>query len=76
MAEDKRYSYDRREGELAVLVDDEGNQVNVPLADLPQDSREGSVLRLTEGRYAVDEVETDRRRARILALQDRLCRKK
>lgn len=76
MAEDKRYSYDRREGDLAVLVDDEGNQVNVPIADLPQDSREGSVLHLVEGRYAVDEVETDQRRTRALALQDRLRRKK
>ncbi len=76
MADDKRYSFDRREGDLAVLVDDDGDSVCVPFAELPQDSREGIILRLSEGRYAVDQAETDHRRDRVLALQNRLRRKK
>lgn len=76
MADDKRYSFDRCEGDLAVLVDDEGNQINVPLCDLPQGSREGSVLRLFEDRYAIDKADTDRRRSHVLTLQNRLRRKR
>lgn len=42
-----RLAVDRTEGELAVLVDDDGRTFDVPLAALPTGAREGSVLRLT-----------------------------
>lgn len=40
-------SLDRFEGNLAVLLTDDGDQINVPKAMLPKGSKAGDVLTLT-----------------------------
>ena len=71
----EEYSFDRREGDLAILVDDQGVSHPVPLADLPADAREGQLLRKTDTGYMVDAISTDARRQRVLELQRRLRKK-
>ena len=70
------YSVDRFEGDVAVLVDEDGNSLDVPLTDLPEGVKSGDMLcRQTEG-FRFDADATDARRARVLALQDRLRNRK
>lgn len=69
------FSVDRIEGDLAVLEDENGVLQTVPLAQLPPDTREGSVLRLENGVWTLDADEAARRRAEALHLQA-LLRKK
>ncbi len=69
---DEVYSYDRREEDMAVLVDDAGVSYPVPLTDLPADARPGHLLRKTTGGYMVDMTATVTRRQRVLELQRRL----
>lgn len=70
------YSFDRREGDLAVLVDSDGVSHPVPLTALPQEAREGQLLRKTATGYMVDADATDARRSRVLELQRRLRKKR
>ena len=71
--EDKRlFSVDRIEGDLAVVMDDDGVGTPVPRADLPVDTREGTMLRLTEHGYVPDPEAEEARRHRVLELQRRL----
>ena len=64
---------DRFEGEWAVLVDADGETTPVERTRVPADAREGDRLTaLEDGTYAVDEADTAARRARILALQNKL----
>jgi len=50
----------------AVLVFDDGQRLTVPLMHLPSGSREGQILAVS---WAIDAAETDRRLARVYALQ-------
>lgn len=68
------YSVDRVEGAYAVLVGDV-DDVSVPLTELPEGVKEGSVLRLENGAYVLDSAEEQRQRNRILSLQEKLRRK-
>ncbi len=68
------YSLDRFEGDVAVLEDEDGGTVTVPLTQLPADVKAGMMLRLTEGVYSVDAAATAARRERILRLQRNLRR--
>ncbi len=72
-----RYSVDRIEGSVAVLIADaDGSSLPVPLASLPAGTAEGMLLRRTaQGGYERDAVAEQERRARVLALQNRLRRK-
>ena len=72
---DVKYSVDRFEGDVAVLVDDDGHSCPVPVAILPADIRCGDVLNFHEGVYTRDAVETDVRRSYALSLQEKLRRK-
>ena len=76
MADEKLFSFDRCEGEMAVLVDDDGSSVSVSLTALPDDSCEGMMFRQTAGGYVPDREETQLRRRRALELQHRLRRKR
>jgi len=69
------YSYDRREGDLAVLVDEDGNSRPVPLAALPADAREGDMFREEGEGFVPDRDAADARRRRVLELQQRLRRR-
>jgi hypothetical protein len=44
MPTERFYAVDRIEGEVIVLVDDEGKEVSVPVAALPLVPREGAVI--------------------------------
>ncbi len=57
---------DRIEGDFAVIDWDKG-RIDIPLAALPEGTREGSVLRI-----ALDPEEETRRKNRIRSLFDRL----
>ncbi|MBR6719003.1 MAG: DUF3006 domain-containing protein [Oscillospiraceae bacterium] len=69
---------DRFEDDFAVaeLYDDATGEVfykNIPLSWLPEDAAEGDVIVKTDGKYAVDTKETEKRRAKAAArLQDAL----
>jgi len=76
MGEHGLWSYDRREGDLAVLVDENGNSRPVPLTALPEDAKEGMMLRQTGACYVADEAAAAARRERVLALQNRLRRRR
>ena len=65
------YSVDRFEGDLAVLVDEDGNSRDVPRHRLPAGAKEGLEA---DGSFTPDEEAAARRRARVLALQNRLRR--
>ena len=75
MLEGALLSFDRREGDLAVLVDEEGVSHPVPLTMLPENSREGMMFRRTGDTFTVDEDAAEARRRRVLALQNRLRRR-
>lgn len=68
------YSVDRFEGDLAVLVDDDGNSHTVERHLLPAMVEEGTLLRQEGEGYVADRTETATRRAHVLALQKRLRR--
>ncbi|CAN5729287.1 DUF3006 domain-containing protein [soil metagenome] len=64
---------DRFEGEIAVLlVEPEQTPVNVPRSDLPEEVKQGDVVRL-EG--SIDGEETERRRAEVQDKIERLKRR-
>ncbi len=66
------YVIDRFEDELAVLEDENGATATVLRMVLPPDAKEGDVVRLENGAYAVDQGETARRRDQALSLLRRL----
>ena len=72
---DVKYSVERFEGDVAVLVDDDGHGCPVPVAILPADIHCGDVLALRDGVYMRDAAETDARRSYALSLQEKLRRK-
>ena len=69
------YSVDRFEGAYAILVGEMASDVPVLLSDLPEGIQAGDVLKLQDGIYVLDPAEQQKRRERILALQDKLRRK-
>lgn len=76
MSDASTYSVDRIEGDVAVLVDDTGHSVPVPVSQLPASICVGDVLRLRNGIYEPDRAETDARRSLVLSLQDKIRKKK
>ena len=70
------YSVDRLEREIAVLVDEDGASVDVPLDALPTGVRGGDMVRLCDGVYTRDDDAAAARRQQILDLQNRLRKKK
>ena len=72
MKDDRLFSLDRIEGEIAVLVDDDGVIVHEPLSSLPGQVCEGNLYRKNEAGYREDLDELQARRQKVRALQDRL----
>ena len=66
------WSIDRLEERVAVCEDDNRQRREIPLVDLPEDVKEGDVLCRVDGRYRVDNRETERRRERNRKLLQRL----
>ena len=69
------YSFDRVEGDLAVLVDDGGASLSLPLAALPSGAHPGAVMRRVGETFVLLPEETEARRQRALELQRRLRRR-
>lgn len=63
---------DRIEGTIAVCETASASIVDVPLSDLPEGTKEGSVLRLENGSYVIDAEEERSRRSRIESKAKRL----
>lgn len=63
---------DRIEGTIAVCETVSASIVDVPLSDLPEGTKEGSVLRLENGSYVIDAEEERSRRSRIESKAKRL----
>lgn len=74
------YAVDRIEGNIAVIVGDDGTSVDVPRRTLPAGVREGSVLQVQTGMdgspdwasAALDEAEQERRVKQARETLDRL----
>ncbi|MBQ9860228.1 MAG: DUF3006 domain-containing protein [Clostridia bacterium] len=67
-----RWSYDRREGDIAVLVDEQGNSCEIAVNALPSEAVEGMLLRQTDSGFVADGEATEARRRQVLSLQERL----
>ena len=65
-------SVDRIENGKAVCEREDMSVVELALPSLPQGTKEGSVLKVENGIYSLDESEEKRRRKRILELQNML----
>lgn len=66
-------SIDRIVNGIAVCEREDLLTFEVPVAKLPNEAKEGSVLFVDEnGNYVIDDEEMNRRRQRILDLQSRL----
>jgi len=63
---------DRIEGDLAVCEREDGAREEIPLCQLPEGAREGSVLVLLDGVWALDPQAEKERRARLFAKQEGL----
>lgn len=73
MQEEKIYTIDRFEGELAVCEDRETREmINIKRTDLPEDSREGSILKLKNGKFELDLEEEEKVEKRIKEKMDNL----
>ena len=69
------FSVDRFEEDFAVLVDENGSASSVRRDELPSGIREGSVLLYENEKYSIDKDEENRRRKRIVPLQNKLFKK-
>ena len=76
MPADCLYSLDRIEGDIAVLVEDGGASLEVPVVDLPPVPAEGKMYRRIDGRFVEDSDAEETRRAAVRALQNKLRRRK
>ena len=67
-----QYIVDRIEGKLAVCEREDGRFEDIPLGQLPKGVREGSVLVLRDGAWALDLQAEQERRARLFEKQEGL----
>ena len=52
---DSRFTIDRFEGDVVVLENrDTGEMLNVNKKDIPQDAKEGTILKLNKDKYEID----------------------
>jgi len=63
----KNYTVDRIEEDIAVLFDDEENKIDIPVSELPEDIKEGDILRFDEENqtYMIDKSKTEERKENI-----------
>ena len=69
------FSVDRTENDLAILIGENGQGIEVPFSEFEIKPFEGMVFRLENNRYIRDEKEEQIRRKRISDLQKRLFKK-
>ena len=73
------YAVDRLEGQIAVLVGDDGSTVEAPRSDLPARVREGTVVRVELGSngkpdWSSAKIDDKERERRLKAAQELLKR--
>ena len=68
----KKFTVDRIEGEIAVLKCENGSFVNMELASLPKNIREGDIIRFDSNSCFLSTEETDHRRRKMQKLMDKL----
>ena len=68
----KKFTVDRIEGEIAVLERENGSFVEMELASLPKNIREGDIIRFDANSCFLSEDETARRRQKMRKLMDKL----
>jgi len=66
---------DRIEGNFAVCEKEDKTMVDIPLADLPEDLREGSILVSDNGTYTIDKAAMSDRKAKLAALRNSIFNK-
>lgn len=73
MQEEKEYTIDRFEEDLAVCEDRKTKEmINIKRTDLPKDSHEGSILKLKNGKFELDLEEEEKVEKRIKEKMDNL----
>ncbi len=70
----EKYIIDRFEGKTAVCETVDEKTVAIDKASLPENAREGMVIRQENGVYIADEQETKSRQERIQALLKRVMK--
>jgi len=69
----RRGIIDRFEGGYAVVELDKGDMINIEIAKLPADVKEGDIIYIEDnGRIIIDHIETENRKRNINKLMDRL----
>lgn len=76
MPTDCLYSLDRIEGVIAVLIEEDGTSLEIPVCDLPPVPSEGKMYRQIDGQFVEDTDAEQARRTAVRALQDKLRRRK
>lgn len=66
---------DRIVGDIAVLEKEDRSHIEVSLADIGLDKKEGSILLFDGDVYTADEASEDQRRKKLFEMQQRLKRK-
>lgn len=76
MIEEKRYTLDRFEGDIAVLIGDDASSVDVERTQMPENAKEGDSLIFADGRFSADTAFTNNKRAEIRSRFEKLKKKK
>ena len=71
----ERLIVDRIVGDIAVLEKDDRSHIEVSLADIGLDIKEGSILLFDGAEYTADKASEDERRKKLFEMQQRLKRK-
>lgn len=70
-----RYSVDRIENGKAVCEDEKQNIINIEMSLLPDGVREGDILEVADGKFAIRRNDTEIRRKQMADLQASLFKK-
>ena len=74
----KNYTIDRIEEDIAVLIDDDENKSDIPVSELPENLKEGDILRFDEENetYMIDKNRTEQVKASFEKRFRKLFKKK
>lgn len=71
------FSIDRFEGKFAICENKQtGEYINIPISDLPENVKEGSILKLENGKYILEEFQTSKQQEEIKNMVNNLFNKK
>lgn len=69
-------SIDRFEAQYAICEDNDKRAFAIAISEIPKGAKEGDVIRISDdGDITIDKEETDRRRKKIIAMQNSLWKK-